>query len=76
VKSHRKKRTLEKLEVEASEDKQGLWIDLQPVPPWEWRKRKERSRALSAAKSSMFSGLTKTVTEPPQPTVSFQLIHP
>jgi hypothetical protein len=29
-------------EQEAREAKKGLWADPQPVPPWEWRKRKER----------------------------------
>ena len=23
--------------------RKGLWVDPQPVPPWEWRKRKSRS---------------------------------
>ncbi len=31
---------LEKLEHEAREGGKGLWADSQPVPPWEWRKRK------------------------------------
>ncbi|MCS6304903.1 MAG: thermonuclease family protein [Nitrospira sp.] len=29
---------LEALENEAREEKKGLWIDHDPIPPWEWRK--------------------------------------
>jgi len=31
---------LERLETEAREARKGLWADSQPVPPWEWRKRR------------------------------------
>ena len=32
---------LQRLEQHAREARKGLWADPQPVPPWEWRKRKE-----------------------------------
>ncbi len=28
------------LELEAQLERKGLWIDLSPIPPWEWRKPK------------------------------------
>jgi micrococcal nuclease len=31
---------LEQLERDARKAKRGLWIDKEPVPPWEWRKNK------------------------------------
>ena len=30
---------IEGLETQAREGRKGLWADLHPVPPWEWRKR-------------------------------------
>jgi micrococcal nuclease len=33
---------LEGLENKAREARKGVWADPQPVPPWQWRKRKER----------------------------------
>jgi len=37
-------RVLEGLEKDARETKRGLWVSPTHVPPWEWRKRKERER--------------------------------
>lgn len=31
--------TLERLETEAREASRGMWINPDPVPPWEWRKQ-------------------------------------
>ena len=33
---------LEGLETEAREARKGLWADPQPVPPWEWRKLRDK----------------------------------
>ncbi len=33
---------LENLETEARDARKGLWVDPNPVPPWEWRKRGNR----------------------------------
>jgi micrococcal nuclease len=32
---------LEELEKDAREGRKGLWADPQPVPPWEWRRRRD-----------------------------------
>jgi endonuclease YncB( thermonuclease family) len=32
---------LEQLEKEAREAKRGLWVDPNPVPPWDYRKRRK-----------------------------------
>jgi micrococcal nuclease len=32
---------LERLENEAREARKGLWVEPNPMPPWEWRTRKE-----------------------------------
>ncbi|MDP3124576.1 MAG: thermonuclease family protein [Thiobacillus sp.] len=31
-------RGLYRLQDEAKEGRRGLWVDVEPVPPWEWRK--------------------------------------
>ncbi len=36
--------TLAQLEADARQAKRGLWADAEPVPPWEWRGRRERER--------------------------------
>lgn len=33
-------RSLYPLQDEAREGRRGLWVDADPVPPWEWRRRK------------------------------------
>ena len=38
-----KDESLGKLEEEARKAKRGLWVDPNPIPPWEWRKRKQKS---------------------------------
>jgi endonuclease YncB( thermonuclease family) len=37
-------RKLEGLEKEARDRKKGLWAEPNPVPPWEWRKRRRTSK--------------------------------
>lgn len=32
--------TLGALEEDARKDKKGLWVDPNPIPPWEWRRQK------------------------------------
>lgn len=29
-------------EINAAANKRGLWVDLNPVPPWDWRKERRR----------------------------------
>ena len=28
----------ERIQAKAKEEKRGLWVDGQPIPPWEWRR--------------------------------------
>jgi len=35
---------LERLEAEARTAKRGLWVDPNPIPPWEWRHRQRSVR--------------------------------
>ncbi len=34
--------TLAQLEANAKAAKRGLWADVEPVQPWEWRGRRKR----------------------------------
>jgi micrococcal nuclease len=34
-------RSLYRLQGEAKAAQRGLWVDVDPVPPWEWRKHKQ-----------------------------------
>ena len=40
-KQYSKDDKMAKAEVEARESKKGLWSDPNPVPPWEYRKKKK-----------------------------------
>ncbi len=42
-----KDRELEEAEVEARDERRGLWRDKEPVPPWEWRKQKRQTTGQS-----------------------------
>lgn len=35
---------IENLEKRARAERRGLWADADPVPPWEWRRRKSRRK--------------------------------
>jgi micrococcal nuclease len=43
-------RTLAQLEAEARTGRRGLWADPSPVPPWEYRQTRARSRGLVGAR--------------------------
>jgi len=34
--------TIQAMEIAARRERLGLWADAHPVPPWEWRKAKEK----------------------------------
>jgi len=43
-------RRLARLEAEARTGRRGLWADLSPVPPWEYREARARARGLVGAR--------------------------
>jgi len=50
--------TIEQLEAEAREAKRGLWVDANPIPPWDFRhprKKAIQSTPMLGAMSSAFS---------------------
>lgn len=51
-------RTLGDLEIVARMERRGLWVDPQPVPPWEWRARLHGQRATGTAGATGAIGAT------------------
>ena len=47
-----KDRQLERTEAEPRKERRGLWKDDDPVPPWEWRKRKKETTEPTARRKS------------------------
>ena len=43
--SYDSRRSYESAELEARQQRRGLWIDNRPVPPWKWRKRSAQGHA-------------------------------
>jgi micrococcal nuclease len=53
-------RVLEKLESEAREAKRGLWVDANPVPPWEFRRGLRSAAKIQNAGQSVRRQISNT----------------
>ena len=43
-KQYNKDSALARLETEARKQRRGLWADPKPLPPWDWRRKKNERR--------------------------------
>ena len=55
------------LEAEAEREKRGLWVEPDPIPPWEWRKQRREKGALRTLKAEVVPNGVEIVALLPNP---------